>query len=125
MIFGPNDKVAILECPPSGIANILVKAWETGLVENLARPGGKHQPDLHRRRVLRMCCKRTCRSYASKQAGELAALHSITSSARTRRAVGIVRPSALAVLRLMISSTLVACWTGKSKGFSPLRMRPV
>jgi hypothetical protein len=25
----PNDKVAILECPPSGIANILVKAWET------------------------------------------------------------------------------------------------
>src|SRR6516164_3948907 len=51
--------------------------------------------------------------------------HSITSSARTSRAVGIVRPSALAVLRLMISSTLVACWTGRSAGFSPLRMRPV
>ncbi len=38
---------------------------------------------------------------------------------------GTVRPKALAVLRLMISSTLVACWTGKSAGFSPLRMRPV
>ena len=38
---------------------------------------------------------------------------------------GTVMPSALAVLRLMISSTLVACWTGRSAGFSPLRMRPV
>jgi len=33
-------------------------------------------------------------------------------------------PSALAVLRLMINSSFVACWTGKSAGFSPLRMRP-
>ena len=38
---------------------------------------------------------------------------------------GIVRPSALAVLRLTVSSTFVDCWTGKSAGFSPLRMRPV
>ena len=34
------------------------------------------------------------------------------------------RPSALAVLRLTISSTLVVCWTGRSAGFSPLRTRP-
>jgi hypothetical protein len=33
-----------------------------------------------------------------------------------------VRPSALAVLRLMYSSTLVPCCTGNSAGFSPLRM---
>ena len=38
---------------------------------------------------------------------------------------GNVMPSALAVLRLMYSSTLVACWTGRSAGFSPLRIRPV
>ena len=38
---------------------------------------------------------------------------------------GTVRPSALAVLRLMINSTFVSCCTGKSAGFSPLRMRPV
>jgi hypothetical protein len=25
----------------------------------------------------------------------------------------------------MISSTLVTCWTGKSPGFSPLRIRPL
>src|SRR5262245_28526077 len=52
------------------------------------------------------------------------ARHSITSSARASRVAGISRPSALAVLRLMISSTLVACWTGRSPGFSPLRILP-
>src|SRR5262249_6920596 len=56
---------------------------------------------------------------------ELAPLHSITSSARPRSGNGIVRPSVLAVLRLMISSTFVDCTTGKSSGFSPLRIRPV
>src|SRR5262249_16356734 len=50
--------------------------------------------------------------------------HSITSSARPISGNGIVRPSVLAVLRLMISSTLVSCWTGMSAGLSPLRMRP-
>ena len=37
---------------------------------------------------------------------------------------GTVRPSLLAVLRLMISSTFVICCTGRSVGFSPLRIRP-
>jgi hypothetical protein len=40
---------------------------------------------------------------------KLSPLHSITSSARARSDCGTVRPSALAVLRLMISSTLVDC----------------
>jgi hypothetical protein len=35
-----------------------------------------------------------------------------------------VRPSDLAVLRLMSSSIFTACCTGRSAGFSPLRMRP-
>ena len=52
------------------------------------------------------------------------ATHSITSSARPSSVSGTVRPSALAVLRLMTNSTLVACCTGRSAGFSPLRMRP-
>ena len=38
--------------------------------------------------------------------------HSITSSAVTSSVGDISMPSALAVLRLMISSTLVVCWTG-------------
>src|SRR5262252_8883655 len=43
--------------------------------------------------------------------------HSITSSARSRNDSGIVRPSALAVVRLMTRSSLVDCSTGISPGF--------
>src|SRR4029077_3960326 len=50
--------------------------------------------------------------------------HSITSSARARIDGGTVRPSALAVLRLTTSSNRVGCWTGRSAGFSPLRIFP-
>jgi hypothetical protein len=50
--------------------------------------------------------------------------HSITSSARPSSGSDTVSPSALAVLRLMIISTLVDCCTGSSPGFSPLRIRP-
>src|SRR5262245_37296047 len=52
-------------------------------------------------------------------------LYSISSSARPDRGSGMERPNALAVLRLMYSSTFVACWTGRSVGLSPLRIRPV
>jgi hypothetical protein len=50
-------------------------------------------------------------------------IHSITSSARASTAGGTVRPSALAVLRLIARSYLVGVCTGRSAGFSPLRMR--
>jgi hypothetical protein len=50
--------------------------------------------------------------------------HSITSSARAKRDGGIVNPSALAVFRLMTSSTLVLCWIGRSAGLAPLRIFP-
>ena len=46
----------------------------------------------------------------------------ITSSARSSSDCGIVRPSALAVLRLITSSNLVGCSMGKSPGFAPLRI---
>src|SRR5262249_19841743 len=49
--------------------------------------------------------------------------HSITSWARASSVGGISRPRALAVVRLMTRSNLVGCKTGKSAGFSPLRMR--
>src|SRR5262249_20878827 len=50
--------------------------------------------------------------------------HSITSSARPSSGSGTVRPSAFAVLRLMISSTFVDCCTGRSPGLAPARIRP-
>jgi hypothetical protein len=49
--------------------------------------------------------------------------YSITSSARLSTVGGMVSPIAFAVLRLMTSSYLVGAWTGRSDGFSPLRMR--
>jgi GcrA cell cycle regulator len=52
-----------------------------------------------------------------------ARLHSITSSARASSAGGNVKPSALAVFRLITVSYLVGACTGRSAGFSPLRMR--
>ena len=51
--------------------------------------------------------------------------YSITSSARASVNGGIVRPSAVAVLRLTTSSNLVGRRKGKSAGFSPLRIRAV
>src|SRR5262249_56045311 len=48
--------------------------------------------------------------------------HSITSSARVSSIGDIWSPSALAVLRLMTSSNLVGCTTGRSAGLVPLRI---
>ena len=51
--------------------------------------------------------------------------HSITSLALASNVGGTLRPSALAVLRLITNSYLVGACTGISPGFSPLRMRSI
>src|SRR5262249_15993656 len=77
------------------------------------------------RRRLGQSVARPRRWRAAEQRDELAARsHSITSSASVSRLSGMVSPSALAVLMLMTKLNLVGCSTGKSLGFSPLRMRP-
>src|SRR3974390_421958 len=63
-----------------------------------------------------------CRHTADER-DELAPPHAIPSSAVTSSDGGIVSPSALAVLRLIMSSYLVGCWTGNSVGLVPLRIR--
>src|SRR5262249_53506251 len=73
---------------------------------------------LLRTRRQRPRCRR-----APEQRDELAAPHSITSSARASTVVGTSRPSVLAVFRLIVSTYLVGACTGRSAGFSPLRMR--
>jgi hypothetical protein len=60
---------------------------------------------------------------AAEQRDEIAPSHSITSSAVASSVGGTVRPSILAVLRLITSSNLSCAWTGSSPAFSPLRMR--
>src|SRR6516165_611301 len=83
---------------------------------------GVHVANDGHSRLLRARRERPRRRAAEKR-DELAALHSITSSAVICMISGTVTPSAFAVLRLMTSSTLVGCITGSSAGFSPLRMR--
>jgi hypothetical protein len=48
--------------------------------------------------------------------------HWSTSSARKRRVGDMVSPRALAVLRLMTSSNVMGCSTGRSAGLAPLRI---
>src|SRR5262249_58729885 len=79
--------------------------------------------DHRHRRLLRVRRERPSGSRAADKRDEFAPFHSITSSARASSVGGISRPSALAVLRLMTSSNLVGCCTGRSAGFSPLLMR--
>ena len=89
--------------------------------ERSARSGTKKSDHRHRR-LLRPRRKRPRRRRAEER-DELAPPHSITSSARASRIGGTSMPSAFAVLRLMTSSYLVGACTGRSAGFSPLRMR--
>jgi hypothetical protein len=72
-------------------------------------------PELPRRPLVRACTHKT--------ATNVIECYSITSSARSRDASGIVRPSALAVLRLTANSNKVGCSIGISPGFAPRRIR--
>ena len=53
----------------------------------------------------------------SRRLMEVLPLYAITSSALTVKVCGIVRPNALAVLRLRTSLNFVGCSTGRSAGF--------
>src|SRR5262249_3979521 len=60
--------------------------------------------------LLRARCERPCRCRrATDERDEIAASHSITSSARASSVGGTVRSRVLAVLRLMLSANLVGC----------------
>src|SRR5262249_47711078 len=84
---------------------------------------GVKEPYHRHRRLLRPRHKRPRSRSAPEQRDECAPPHSITSSARASSVGGTSRPSVLAVLRLTTNSYLVGACTGRSAGFSPLRMR--
>ena len=67
----------------------------------------------------------TTRARSCREQSQRDPHYSITSSARASTPGGIARPSAFAVLRLITSSNLVGCKTGKSAGLAPCRILPV
>src|SRR5262249_15893994 len=71
----------------------------------------------------RACRERPRGGRAAEQRDELAASHSITSSARASTAEGTSRPSAFATVKFTTRSNLVGCSTGMSPGFTPRRKR--
>src|SRR6516162_7883481 len=81
------------------------------------------EPDDRHRRLLRARRERPRNRRTTEQRDERAPFHSITSSARASSVGGKSRPSALAVFKLTTSSYFVGACTGRSAGFSPLRMR--
>src|SRR5262249_23137123 len=82
------------------------------------------ETDHWHRRLLRPRRERPGNRRATEQRDEVASPHSITSSASASNLSGSSRPSAVAVPRLITNSNFVDCGTGRSSGFSPLRMRP-
>src|SRR5262249_20827187 len=87
------------------------------------RGGAGEKPDHRHRGLLRTRSERPCSGSSTKKSDELAPSHSITSSAMESMLDGMTSPSALAVFRLMTNWYFVGACTGKSPGFSPLRMR--
>jgi hypothetical protein len=75
--------------------------------------------------LLSVRCNRPSRRCAAEKRDEVAPIHySTTSSAAYCKVSGMVRPSALAVVRFIASSNLLGSIVGSSAGFSPRRIRP-
>src|SRR5262249_50711167 len=90
----------------------------------IAAKSGHSSPLRVKSRHLERCWPMSAKCHERLRA--IAALrpnYSITSSALPSRVGATSRPIVLAVCRLMTSSNLLGCSTGRSPGFSPLRMR--
>src|SRR5262249_27451564 len=106
----------------AGLGETLTERRQKSVRSHPGRPAVE-KPD-HGHRLLLRARRERPRHRAAEQSDELASLHSITSSARASSVAGTSRPKALAVLRLITSSNLVDCTTGRSAGFMPLSIRP-
>src|SRR5262249_15534004 len=107
---------------PAQFAEPLQERCIAGLSFGIVRhPGHKHADAPNTLRLLRP--RREWPSgCAAEQRDDLAAVHSITSSARASSVAGTSRPSARAVTRLITRSNLVGCSTGRSAGLAPRRI---
>ena len=112
------------DCPSLGPAEFVQSLHKSGGPLALASVAPPKNPMVGN---LPGCCARAASGHAAaappSSVMNSRRLHSITSSARASSDGGTSRPSDLAVLRLITSSYLVGACTGRSAGFSPLRMR--
>src|SRR6516165_11580697 len=107
----PLDKSGLVQALPECANQVL----------GAGRRRGAEKADHWHRRLLRARSERP-RGCAAEERDELAALHSITSSASVSRLSEILSPSVFAVFKLITSSNLVGCRTGRSTGYGPLRI---
>src|SRR5262249_34595879 len=91
----------------------------------VARGSRPDVPDTRRLPRLLRARRERPSSRAADQRDELAALHSITSSASESKLSEIVTPSAFAVFKLITNWNLTVSITGRSAGLTPLSTRPV
>src|SRR5262249_30169205 len=101
----------------------LLQALPSGAEHSIIELSACKQADQRHAGRLRARRERPRRYCADERHELAAAAHSITSSARASNVGGTIKPSALAVLRLIVSSYLVGCWTGSSATLAPLRIR--
>src|SRR5262245_46884968 len=93
-------------------------------MRGISERGTADESDHRHRRLLPARRERPRGRCTAEQRDELAALHSITSSASDSTLSENLTPSAFAVLRLITNSNLLDCMTGKSAGVAPLRILP-
>src|SRR5262249_5821304 len=124
IVGGPSlVELHIITCRPAQSGQLLPQRTNTGLPYLIGFGERDQDSDFAlARRLLRPRRERP-RRRAAKHRDEFAPLHSITPSADACSVSGTAKPSAFAVLRLIISSNFVGRCTGRSAGLAPLRMR--
>src|SRR5262249_28210489 len=117
-IAGPETHVELNVLDPTPLAQSAPDRREARRRQRAALSHGNQPPDARPPLRLLGVRHKWPRGHTAEPCDELAAAgHSMTASARASRVDGMSRPSAFAAFKLITSSTLVPCWTGRSLGF--------
>src|SRR5215211_1435968 len=123
LISPARQQLEIPALEPAGASEPLANGRKARLRLRMVLAASHQHANSPHALLLRHDVERPRGSGARENCDDLPPPHSITSSARARSVAGIVRLSALAVFRFITSSCLVGACTGKSAGYSPLRIR--
>src|SRR5262249_8297887 len=104
---------------PSQSVKPLLQRFDPSLSVYVISDTHEHADTAHPLALLRARRERPRRRAAEQRDERAPPNHSITSSARASTVTGTSRPSAFAVLRLIVSCSVVGCWNGRSPTFSP------